>query len=732
PRPQEACRYLIPLPELLSELTGTGAGSRAVEALQGRIVKAFGSEYQFLFDAPVEEIERSVGPLAAEAVRRMREGQVDPKPGYDGEFGVIRVFNDAELERLRGQDELFPSAGVRGRRTKRAALEKAGRAPPRSIQPEGASGSGTDLDDRQRAVVESEALRIVVSAGPGTGKTRLLTNWLARQIKAGTAPDHALALTFTRRAAEEMRERLAALLGERAAGITAATFHAFAFGILRARFPGIVTVYNPSQRPLLLSLMSGADLQSSRETADHLERIYEGMEEPDEETRQTLASYETFLESMGGVDLSSLVQRALDLLKKEPQILDGLRKKLTVIAVDELQDINRPQYELLSLLCRSAARVLSIGDPDQAIYGFRGSDRGLFFRFREETAASPFGLARNYRSAGPIVRAADSLISSARSPGNPRLSADRETGPAIGVFHAADPDEEGSWIAEQVRDLVGGVDSVSVEAARARADGDAHARGPGAYSFADMAILFRTRAVRDALLPGLARAGLPFTFRDNTPLAQEEPFRFLIAGLRLIANPADRISLRELEGHAGLSSFLARRDELQALVAAQGVEAAVDELSRSLVSLDRSVPETALGEEVIRESAREHGADLAGFLTRIGLLARESEGGRVIEKVSLLTFHAAKGLEYPVVFVAGAEDGIVPRGDDPAEERRLFFVAVTRAREALFITHCARRFTRGVVTEARPTPYLSDIPADCMQAVTRARTRRGDQLNLFG
>jgi hypothetical protein len=326
PRPQEAYRYLIPLPELLSELTGTGAGSRAVEALQGRIVKAFGSEYRFLFDAPVEEIGRVIGPLAAEAVRRMREGRVDPKPGYDGEFGVIRVFNDAELEKLRGQDELFPSAGIRGRRTRRAALRPDERATAPPVRSEGAPGHGAELDDRQRAVVESGALRIVVSAGPGTGKTRLLTSWLARQIEAGTAPENVLALTFTRRAAEEMRERLTALLGERAAGITAATFHAFAFSILRSRFPSLVTVYNQSQRPLLLSPGGGADPRRSRETADHFERIYEGLEEPDQQMQETLAAYEAFLDSMGGADLSSLVRRAIDLLQKEPPVLDGLER----------------------------------------------------------------------------------------------------------------------------------------------------------------------------------------------------------------------------------------------------------------------------------------------------------------------------------------------------------------------------------------------------------------------
>ncbi len=724
-RPRDAYRYLIPVPELLSELTGAGVGSRAVEALQGRVVRAFGSEYGFLFEAGLDDISKTLGPLIAEAVRRMREGRVDPKPGYDGEFGVIRVFDDDELERLRGQDRLFAAEALVGRRTgPRVKRSLVSAAAPRTRDTGGPQSH--ELDDDQKAIVGSGAVRIVVSAGPGTGKTRLLTQWLADVVSGAAAmrtQTQALALTFTNRAAEEMRGRLSSLLGDRAGQVTASTFHSFAFAVLRSRFPALVTVYNASQRQLLLSLLPGGAPAHPARVADRIERIYEGIEDPDAGMRELLASYEALLLDMGGADVSSLVTQALRLLMAEPALLTEIQGKYPVIAVDELQDINKPQFELLSLLCGPAAKVFAIGDPDQAIYGFRGSRRELFFEFRSHAGASAFNLVRNYRSTGTIVRAADALIAPSRSPDVPRLASTRPDGPAISVFHASDPEEEAGYIASVVLDCVGGIDSVSVDAARGRSSGK--------YSFSDIAVLSRTRAVRDALIPALSRAGLPVTLRDNVPLAQEEPFRSLVAALRLVVNPRDLVSLRELETGAQ-ARVLERRDSLAALAAEKGIEALVDEVSSSLVPLDRTIPAVALGSEAIRETARDCGADLPAFLTRIALLARESEGGRVVEKVQLLTFHAAKGLEFPVVVIAGVEDGIVPLGDDPAEERRLFYVALTRAREALYITHCARRVVHGSLMEARPSPFLLEIPAQLTQAASRPRQRRDTQLTLFG
>ncbi len=742
-------RYLIPVPEILAQLTGSGAGSRTVATLHAKLIRAFGSEYAFLFDAAPEDIRRSLGSLIAEAVGRMRDGRVSPSPGYDGEFGVIRMFDDPELARLRGQDELFPSMTSRSGRVQREALPQSHQAAPPSggtrirVPPQAGSALaapavavpelalGFPLDEAQQATVDSKDRRSLVFAGPGTGKTRLLTSWIASRIQDGSIVAHqALALTFTNRAAAEMRDRLFTLLGGRAAAISTSTFHSFCFGLLRTRDPGLLTVYSPAERVSLLGMLpQTADPSRARVAAERLQQVYEGMADPDDELRSIMAAYDGLLKRTGGVDVSSLVVRVLDILRADPDFLAELHGKYRLIAVDELQDINRPQAELLSLLCASDPLLLCIGDPDQAIYGFRGSDRSLFFRLLEDRGTRTFALATNYRSSATLVSAAAALIAAQRSTGIPALKASRPHGPPIQVFAARDPGEEGDYIASTIRDLVGGVDSVSVDAARTRS--------PGTRSFADIAVLFRTRAVRDALLPSLVRAGLPLTFRDNRPIADEPPFRFLVAGLRLILNSDDPVSRKDLAGSVGTGAaeaFVGRIDELRGLAARAGVEAIIDELEKTLVTVDRSVPEVFLGDEAIRESAREHASDLSSFLAGLSLLTRESEGGRSVERVTLLTFHAAKGLEFPVVFIAGAEDGIVPLPEDPEEERRLFYVALTRAREVLHITHCARRVVRGSLQPARPSPFLAEIPGECRQEARgpSRSDRRDAQLSLFG
>jgi len=775
PRTAESFRYIIPLPELLAEIAGSGPGSKTVSALYARIITAFGSEYRFLLDVPVEDIARSHGALLAEAVRRMREGRIDPRPGYDGEFGVIRVFDDAELTRLRGQDELFQMGHASVPRKARAALL----ARPARAQ-EAVPEESTLLDDEQRAIVDCDSPRSLVIAGPGTGKTRLLVGWIAHHVRGGSVePGRVLALTFTNRAAGELKDRLALLLPRQAEKLTASTFHSFCWSVLKERDPSLLSVYAPSQRADLLESVipgggAGSAATSKAESAgyrdaiaDRMERCWEGMEEPDPELRLVMDRYEEELRRIGGADLSSLVMRLSGALKADAALRAEVCARYDLIALDELQDINRPQYDLLMQICPSAKYVLGIGDPDQAIYGFRGSDRELFFRFAEETAARTFSLARNYRSAGAIVSAADALISPARAPGVPRLTAVRSEGCKIRLLKAADPQEEGRLIADSISDLVGGVDSVSVDAARLRErqnaaeyrgrQNAAEYRGRGSCGFADIAILFRTRAVRDALLPALAGAGLPLTSGAGTPLAEEEPFRSLVAALRLVVTPADPVSLRILRAHAAgtrsaasVEDWLARRVELARMAGMEGICALMDEARAGLVRFDTSRPEVELGEEVLRDFAAEHGSDLPGFISRVSLCARKSERARAAQKVALLTFHAAKGLEFPVVFIAGAEEGITPprysvdsaplpgRGsprifsDDLEEERRLFYVALTRARDILFVSHCARRRMYGKVQEASPSRFLAEIPAHCRLDKTPRRPPRNHQLTLFG
>jgi len=746
PRTAESFRYIIPLPELLAEIAGSGPGSKAVSALYARIITAFGSEYRFLLDVPVEDIARSQGALLAEAVRRMREGRIDPRPGYDGEFGVIRVFDDAELTRLRGQDELFQTG--RASASRKARAELIARQAPASPA---VSAEATPLDEEQRAIVDCAAPRSLVIAGPGTGKTRLLVGWIAHHVREGSVESgRVLALTFTNRAAGELKDRLALLLPGQAEKCTSTTFHSFCWSVLREHDASLLSVYSPSQRADLLELLLPAGRAGAwKAAADRMERCWEGMEVPDPELQAVMDRYEEELRRIGGADLSSLVTRLSSALKADPELRTEVCGRYDLIALDELQDINGPQYDLLMQICPSAKFMLGIGDPDQAIYGFRGSDRELFFRFGEQTSARTFYLTRNFRSAGAIVASADALISPARAPQVPRLTAVRPEGSKVRLLKAADPQEEGRLIAESIRDLVGGVDSVSVDAARQREPQNVtEYRDRSTYGFADIAVLFRTRAVRDALLPALAGAGLPLTTGAGTPLSEEEPFRSLVAALRLVVTPADPVSLRILSAHAAgaagpvsVEDWLARRGELARKAGTDGVRALMDEARAGLVRFDTSRPEVELGEEVLRDFAAEHGTDLPGFISRVSLCARESERARAAQKVALLTFHAAKGLEFPVVFIAGAEEGITPlpgRGsprislDEVEEERRLFYVAVTRARDILFITHCGRRRVYGKVQTAAPSRFLTEIPARLRVDKTPRRPPRDRQLTLFG
>ncbi len=211
----------------------------------------------------------------------------------------------------------------------------------------------------------------------------------------------------------------------------------------------------------------------------------------------------------------------------------------------------------------------------------------------------------------------------------------------------------------------------------------------------------------------------------------------MIAALHLAANPADAVALHILlqhekrSGAAGLvDAVIARADALREAAAGTGVCAALDLIVQTAIPLDRTLPEVALGEETIRSSAAQFGTDLRGFLAHVSLCARESEGPRAAQKVSLLTFHAAKGLEFPVVFIAGAEEGVTPLPDDLAEERRLFYVAMTRARDLLALTYCARRRVHGQVRECLPSRFIADIP-ERLRGAGRQPRRRSRQLTLF-
>jgi superfamily I DNA/RNA helicase len=380
------------------------------------------------------------------------------------------------------------------------------------------------------------------------------------------------------------------------------------------------------------------------------------------------------------------------------------------VAVDEYQDVDELQYRLLRLLTTPDANLCVIGDPDQAIYGFRGADVGFFLRFSEDfPAATTVRLTRNYRSSPAIVAGALQAIAPSTLVAGRELAAmaGADAPARITVHQAASDLAEAEFVVQKVDRLLGGASFLSLDSGRV--DGGAE----HGLSFADIAVLYRTDAQSGPLAEALGRAGMPFQKRSHDRLLDRPAVRALVRTLR------DRLPTGDRSLAARLAAAGAQADGAEADEAAEALELLAPLAARCGDDLDRFLAELALGDEVDTWDPR-------------------------ADRVSLLTLHAAKGLEFPVVFLTGCEDGLLPLrfGSQPspaelAEERRLFFVGMTRARSHLFLSHAGRRAWRGSVREAAPSPFLADLEAALLDhARSTARRPRpqpatGDQLSLI-
>jgi len=505
--------------------------------------------------------------------------------------------------------------------------------------------SGLDPDQRAAAQVREGPLLIV--AGPGTGKTRTLTHRIAWLVESGVPPEQCLAITFTRRAADELRERLAALLPGRSDRVTVSTFHGLGLSILRehgqtAGLPVRFEVLDSeAQQELLARALEISPRSGKRLLADFSRHKRSGAgARPPGNLAADFARYQEALRAAGAVDFDDLVRLTVDLLEEHPEIRDALRARWTSISVDELQDVDPLQYRLLTLLTPPDGNLCAIGDPDQSIYGFRGSDVTLFWRFLENfPGARQVRLGRNYRSSGPIVQAALQAIRPASLVPGRVLQAMLGNGPKITLHAAPSERAEAEFVVQSLEQLLAGHTFFSIDSGRASGTsgtGTWTQIGPADLSFGDLAILFRTEAQADALCEALGRSGLPFQPPASDPEAWDPR----------------------------------------------------------------------------------------------------------AERIALLTLHAAKGLEFRVVFIVGCEDGLLPLrfgpklAASPEEERRLFFVGMTRAREQLVLSWSRKRRIQGEVRATEPSPFLADIEKALLELhrdPPRARTAKPDrrQLDLF-
>jgi DNA helicase-2/ATP-dependent DNA helicase PcrA len=725
----------VALPEVLGEIAATGPQSKTVERNYGRLLASLGSELSILQSVPIEDIARADSSLVAEAIARLRAGQVIRDAGYDGEYGVIRLFQDDELRRHTAGGLLFETApsqsdpakkrkGAGKVRTESAAAPEVSQTefsspptPPRHSRTlvggaENQPGSLTGLDLDQRAAAAIVNGPLVIVAGPGSGKTRTLTQRIVNLVSEyGIAGEDCLAITFTRRAAAEMRERLQQSLGTGAHHIAVHTFHSLGLAMLRehANAAGLQRGFRVAgEAERVAALATALDLPQPR--AQSLVRAISKSERtaiaPSGEVAEARAAYQKMLTVNNWIDFDDLVRLTVRLLESNPDIAALYRERFRFVSADEFQDVDALQYRLLTLLASPpSGNLCVIGDPHQAIYGFRGADASCFERFRSDyPGAATVALKRNYRSSGTIVAASSQIIAENSDAMNePIAEIVRDMHERITIHAAPSERAEAEFIVATIEQAIGGHSFFSIDSGRASGQGEA-------LSFADFAVLYRTEAQAAALTEALARSGIPFRKHSHTPLGEEPAVRALLDAFASSAG-SDRDLVARL------------RD------AARRLGAEKDETAAIGIALQRLLPLT--------ETC---GGDAARFLDAVALASDADFWDPRADGVALLTLHAAKGLEFAFVFIAGLEDGVLPlhwgkveSNDEMAEQRRLFYVGMTRAKDRLVLSRALKRLWRGRVREQKPSPFLAAIKSELVkqQQAQRRRKREDHQLKLF-
>ena len=716
-------RSLVPLPEVISELRGVGPKSKTVGGLVMALTAKLGPELEILQQLPIEDVDRHVDPLLGEAIRRLRRGEVRAEGGYDGEYGTVRVFQPDEIVPQLTLAPLFGddfAAAAAADTTPSLFAADAKAACGDADDGEDDQGEPTvdpselplleRLDGDQRQAAEHVDGPLLIVAGPGSGKTRTLTYRLAHLLQSGVPAGHCLAVTFTRQAAKEMSERLESLLGDEPLPHVF-TFHGLGLDILRrhrrrAGLPEGFGIADDGVRRELVAERFGLSPKEAKRAVQQLDAARREPElepETDSETQLDttttvdLASYRQMLAIEGLVDLTDLLALPVELLDNHPEAVAAERDRFHYISVDEYQDVDAVQYRLLRHLAPTDGNLCAIGDPDQSIYRFRGADVRFFLRFESDFPnARKVELQRNYRSQPTVVQAAEAVIRGAGLvPGRRLIPVQKKSRAAPVVLHeAASEAAEAEFVVHSIEELLGGTSHFSFDSGRVDGLSD---RIRGDLSFDDIAVLTRTKAQAKPLLEAFERAGLPVQHRSHQRLTDHPAVKVLVHRLLL-----------DLEsGRDGLSP--------QKLA----------ELSELEVDLDPSEHRAAL--DLLNPLIERHGDDLDGFLTDLRTGAEVDTWDPRAERISLLTLHAAKGLEFPVVFLVGCDDGLLPmtwavppQNDTEAaerlqEERRLFFVGVTRAEQMLLLTRAKKRLWRGERRQTEPSPFLQNLGPDLVE-----------------
>jgi ATP-dependent DNA helicase UvrD/PcrA len=689
-------------------------------------------------------------------------------------LGGVGAYEGDEFDDFEPERDLGPAERPGGEGT-----ETGGAAPAHTAKRVRWEGLEIDPDElleglngpQRRAVVHRGSPLLVV-AGAGSGKTRVLTRRVAHLVAtAEAAPWEILAITFTNKAAEEMRERLQTLIGEPAGRMWVSTFHAACVRILRKHAERLgyrrsFTIYDDADSRRLVEQVErdlNIDVKKipPRSVQATISRAKAEIVSPGDFSDAALSvferriadvyhEYQERLVAASAMDFDDLLLCVVELFRRCPDVLQEYQRRFTHVLVDEFQDTNRAQNEIVLMLGAEHRNVCVVGDSDQSIYSFRAADIRNILEFEEAFPdAVVIALEQNYRSTKTILDAANAVIAQNSSRVPKELWTEGVRGEPLRRYRAENEYDEAAWVTGEI--------------ARLLADEGLRA--------GDVAVFYRTNAQSRALEEALARAGIANKVVGGTRFYDRREVKDLLAYLRVLANPADEVSARRIVNvprrgvgdtsverlatwarthamsfatalayteEAGVTGRAAKGvAELRKLLG--GLRALADDGAAPAVLLDEVAIRTGyradleaedtleslgrlenIGELLVAASQYD---DLDGFLESVALVADADELGGDGSRVSLMTLHTAKGLEFPAVFLVGMEDGVFPHLralDDPVqleEERRLCYVGITRARSHLYVTHAWRRTQWGSTSHAIPSRFLAELPDELVSDV---------------
>lgn len=714
----DAARFesLVPLPEVIGASVGHAPASAGVQKEYLRMLKRLGPEFDILRAVPVEEIRGTSGALIAEGIRRLREGKVGRVPGFDGEYGTIRLFEPREIEETSGQMDFFDLLGM-GRdradtegkaamakdtvRQEKEPKEKWDKEPveitmkkqqAKGQRTEAKGAEGSRLNKEQEHAVTCPAHTIAVVAGPGTGKTRTLAArilYLLEQRKV--KPSEITAVTFTNEAARELKERIQREAGSRRriGRLKTGTFHAICLAFLKEQGLAFSIVDEAEAREIAGEAAKEAGIRITGKKLAAQASMEKSRGLPEEELSPEVKVYNRLLRERGLFDFDDLLLETLRLL--EGKAADGWQKSYAYLFVDEFQDINPLQYRLVKAWNENGRELFVIGDPDQSIYGFRGADARCFARLGEDyPGLETIRLTENYRSTPEIISSALHVISG--NPGHARtLHANREEGAIVRLAGAESPMGEAIFVAKEINRLAGGIGMLEAHEA-------AHDQGERKIrAFDDIAVLYRTHQDAELLETCLKREGIPYVVAGRESFLQEDIVRGSLHFFRYLADELDRHAkeqsmkiLWNLDRNPVSEEVFGRMAEkYRPLYAKEKPQKFLELWMQEIQALDnpamKKLSQMAVFYKDMGELSDALSLGVESDLKRCG--DRQYTSGAV----TLMTLHGSKGLEYPVTFIFGVRKGKMPLESeryeaDMEEERRLFYVGMTRAEEELILT----------------------------------------------